>query len=193
MAKRIAPFPVGTDAAVETVLGFVNTRQDTVGRVEKFGNADDFAAWAREHGLMGDETVSESEASAARELRSALLTVMLAHSENPVVTPEKVQQAERHLEHAGDLYPVKVTLSTQGASLSKQGRGAAGVFGEVLAAANEIAQHNRWTRMKACCSEPCEHGFVDRTKNGSQRFCEAKCASRAAMRVMRERKRSEDR
>lgn len=179
------------DAAdpAETVLAFVNTRDDALGRVERLGSAQDFAQWTREHSLGGDDVVSESEAAAARELRSALLTVMLAHAAHPNMTEEQVRGAEQHLAHAADLYPVKITLSTVGSSVAGQGRGAAGVLGSVLAAANAVIQRGEWPRVKACCSDPCEHGFFDRTKNGSQRHCSPACASRAASRAMRERRR----
>jgi predicted RNA-binding Zn ribbon-like protein len=175
---------------VQTVLSFVNTRYEDKGRyLERFGDAADFGAWARERELIGDETVSESEVAAARELRAALLTMMLAHADHPDVTDLQLQDSERYLAHAGGLYPVRVMLSATGSTVAGQNQGAAGVFGTVLAAANEIVQHDAWWRMKACCSRPCRHGFVDRTKNGAQRFCDSRCASRAAMRAMRERRR----
>lgn len=174
----------------DTVVDFVNTREDVLGRIERFGSAQDFAAWAREHGLMGDEAISESEAAAARELRSALLTLMLVHSAHPGITTEQIHEAEARLAHAAGLYPVKITISAAGSSLTSQGRGAAGVMAEVLAAANEVAQRGDWSRIKACCSDPCEHGFVDQTKNSSRRHCSPACASRAATRAMRERRRN---
>ncbi|WP_328939172.1 CGNR zinc finger domain-containing protein [Streptomyces tauricus] len=183
------PDAPGAGGPAETVVGFVNTREDTSGRIERFGSASDFADWARENGLLTEGIVSESEATAARELRSSLLTVMLAHSDHPGTAPEQVEDAEAQLAHAAELYPVKITLSVAGSSLESQGRGAAGVFGSVLAAANEVVQRGGWARIKACCSHPCEHGFVDRTKNGARRYCSSACASRAASRAMRGRQR----
>jgi predicted RNA-binding Zn ribbon-like protein len=192
MTSQAAVLPRSADAAVDTVLGFVNTRFDGKGgRVERFGSAEDFAAWAAEMQLMDSATVSESEVVAARELRAALVTVLLAHNEHPSVTAEQLAQAERFLEHAGSLYPVHITLSASGSKVSAQSRGAAGVFGAVLAAADEIARYDGWGRIKGCCSEPCHHAFVDRTKRGSQRFCDSKCSSRAAMRAMRDRRRDQ--
>jgi len=188
---RQATLPAeNADAAIDTVLGFVNTRFDGKGgRIERFGSVEDFTAWADERGLTGGETVSESEVVAARELRSALVTVLLAHADHPNVTGEQLADAERFLNHAGSLYPVRIALSAHGSTVTAQSRGAAGVFGTVLAAANEIVQRDGWARMKGCCSPPCQHAFVDRTKNGAQRFCGPNCASRAAMRAMRERRR----
>ena len=190
MGSQASVLAESADAAIDTVLGFVNTRFDGKGgRIERFGSVADFTAWAGERGLIRRETVSESEVVAARELRSALVTVLLAHADHPDVTGERLAAAERFLDHAGSLYPVRITLSARGSTVAAQSRGAAGVFGAVLAAANEIVQHDGWARMKGCCSPPCQHAFVDRTKNGAQRFCAPKCASRAAMRAMRERHR----
>ncbi|GAB1818510.1 ABATE domain-containing protein [Herbidospora sp. RD11066] len=181
--------PVG--GPVETVLGFVNSRADGTGRTERFGSAADFSAWARERGLIGDETVSESEAVAARELRAALLMMLLAHSAHQEATPEQIMAAERQLTHAAGLYPVRIAISAAGSTVTGHNRGAAHVFGDVLAAANEIIQRGDWHRMKACCSHPCRHGFMDRTKNGAQMYCGSTCSSRAAMRTMRERRRTQ--
>jgi predicted RNA-binding Zn ribbon-like protein len=179
-----------TGDAFDTVLGFVNTRHDPKsGHFERFGDAADFSEWARDRGLLDDETVSESEAAAARELRTALLALMSAHANPESRTRQEVDDAERHLAHAGELYPVKVTLSMSGSAVAGHGRGAAGVFGSVLGAANELVQQSDWGRLKACACEPCENGFADRTKSANQLYCGPTCASRAAMRAMRERRR----
>lgn len=179
----------GVSGPEETVLAFVNTRDDALGRPERFGSATDFAAWARENALGGDGVISESEAAAAREMRSALVTLLLAHAAHPGRSEEKIREAEQFLAHAAELYPVKVTLMAGGASAVGQRRGAAGTLGSVLAAANAVVERGDWARLKACCSDPCEHGFYDRTKNGSQRHCSTTCASRATSRAKRGRRR----
>ena len=190
MASQAGAIPESADAAVGTVLGFVNTRYDGKGgRVERFGNVEDFTAWAAERRLMENATVSESDVVAARELRAALVTVLLAHSGHPEVSDAQLAAAERFLDRAGGLYPVRISLSASGSKITAQTHGVPGLLGTVLAAANEIAQHGGWGRMKGCTSYPCQHGFVDRTKRGVQRFCDSKCASRAAMRAMRDRRR----
>jgi predicted RNA-binding Zn ribbon-like protein len=178
------------DPAVAAVLGFVNTRFDGKGgRVERFGGVTDFTAWARSRGLSAGERVTESDVVAARELRSALVTVLLAHADHPEITAGRLAEAERFLDQAGRRYPMRVTLSARGSVVSADGRGAAGVLGAVLAAADDLARRDLWGRLKGCCSPPCQHGFADRTKNGGQRFCGPTCASRAAMRAMRSRRR----
>jgi predicted RNA-binding Zn ribbon-like protein len=183
--------PDGLDQALDTVLQFVNTRSyEPLGFYERFGDAHDFSAWASEHGLLSGEPVSESEAAAARELRSALVTVMQAHADHPGATTQQIADAELHLAHAGQLYPVQVTLSAAGASAAGHDRGVAGVLGTVLAAAQEIVQHGSWGRLKMCTCDPCENTYVDRTKSGRQRYCSPTCSSRSAMRAMRKRQQS---
>jgi hypothetical protein len=67
--------------STETLLNFVNTRADAGGRVEQFGTGAALAEWAAEHDLLdGDTVVTDADAAAARELRDALVSVMLAHS-----------------------------------------------------------------------------------------------------------------
>jgi predicted RNA-binding Zn ribbon-like protein len=188
MANEISKTPNGLDEALNSVLNFVNTRAyEPYGLVERFGNARDFAEWARELGLLADEPVSESEAAAARELRSALLVVMMVHSNDPDLTESQIADAEHHLAHAGRLYPVKITLTTQTSTATGSGLGATGVLGTVLAAAHEVAQHNGWQRLKVCACDPCENGFADRTKSGRQQYCGPTCSSRSAMRARRKR------
>jgi predicted RNA-binding Zn ribbon-like protein len=188
MANQISEIPDGLSEAFETVLQFVNTRTyEPYGFFERFGNAPDFSDWARQLGLLGDEPVSESEAAAARELRSALLAVMMAHSNHPHLTASQIDSAERHLAHAGQLYPVKITLTTQTTAATGFGSGAAGVMGTVLAAAHEVARNNSWHRLKVCTCDPCENGFADRTKSGRQQYCGPTCSSRSAMRARRKR------
>ncbi|MDP5273925.1 CGNR zinc finger domain-containing protein [Chengkuizengella axinellae] len=41
----------------------------------------------------------------------------------------------------------------------------------------ELVEYGR-TRLKSCASTPCEEIFIDRSKNGLQRFCSKKCSTR---------------
>lgn len=63
------------------------------------------------------------------------------------------------------------------------------MFGTVLAAATEVAQHGDWARIKACCNSPCHFGFFGRTRNRAARYCSPGCGSQASMRAYRRRKR----
>jgi predicted RNA-binding Zn ribbon-like protein len=188
-AERGSPARGRPDAA-ETVLLFVNTRADAGGRVERFGTGADFAAWAREHDLLtADTVVTDSDAAAARELRDALVTVMLAHAEDPTLDADQISTAETYLRQAGTRYPLSTILTTQGAQLTATSTGTPGVLGTVLAAATEVAQSDDWLRIKACCNPPCHNGFRDRTRNRAGRYCSPGCGSQASMRAFRERQR----
>jgi predicted RNA-binding Zn ribbon-like protein len=177
-------------AADELVLRFLNTRADAAGNVELFGTPADFTAWARRQDLLPPEAVvTESDAVAARELRDALVTVLLAHSGDKGVTDEQVAIAETHLAHASARYPLTGIVTAHGGRLAATSAGAPGVLGTVLAAVTRMALHDDWARFKACCNSPCHAGFVDRTRNRSARYCSPGCGSQASMRALRERRR----
>jgi len=87
--------------AAELVLAFVNTRADGAGRKELFGGAEALAAWlAEHHRAVASATVTDADAATARELRDALVAVMLAHSGDVDPAGEDVRAAEAHLSGA---------------------------------------------------------------------------------------------
>ncbi|MDT0386083.1 CGNR zinc finger domain-containing protein [Streptomyces dubilierae] len=170
----------------DIVLRFVNTHADAGGRPELYGTARGFADWAVAHELLSaDVVVTESDAVAARELRDALITVLLAHAGDPA---PGLPEAERYLAQAGARYPLTAVVTVQGASLQPASQGVPGVLGGVLAAVAEAAQSDTWRRLKACCNPPCHFGFVDRSRNRSGRFCSPGCSSQASMRALRQRR-----
>ncbi|MEU7510199.1 CGNR zinc finger domain-containing protein [Streptomyces lavendulae] len=178
--------------AVETVLAFVNTRADGAGRRELFGDGHSFAAWLAEHDEFGGETVAtDADAAAARELRDALVTLLLAHSGGEESLGEPLQHAEQHLRRAGALYPLATVVTARGVELASPQAGVPGVFGTVLAAVTTFAQTRDWGRIKACRNPPCHFGFFDRTRNGAGLYCSTGCGSQVSMRNYRQRQRRE--
>ncbi|MFF7617861.1 CGNR zinc finger domain-containing protein [Streptomyces lavendulae] len=178
--------------AVETVLAFVNTRADGAGRRELFGDGHSFAAWLAEHDEFGGETVAtDADAAAARELRDALVTLLLAHSGGEESLGEPLQHAEQHLRRAGALYPLATVVTARGVELASPQAGVPGVFGTVLAAVTTFAQTGNWGRIKACRNPPCHFGFFDRTRNGAGLYCSTGCGSQVSMRNYRQRQRRE--
>ena len=176
--------------AVEVVLRFVNTRADGSGRPEAFGAAADLAGWAVEQGLLsGGTVVTDADAAAARELRDALVTLLLAHALDPALEAGRIADAERYLREAGVRYPLRTVVTAAGARLVADSAGVPHVFGTVLAAATEVAQHGDWGRIKACNNPPCHFGFVDRTRNRAARYCSPGCGSQVSMRAFRQRQR----
>ncbi|MEU2630710.1 CGNR zinc finger domain-containing protein [Kitasatospora sp. NPDC007106] len=186
-----APNPRTLTPTVETVLAFVNTRADGSGRRELFADGDSFAAWLSERQEYGGETVvTDADAAVARELRDALVTVLLAHSGDEDSQGEQLLHAERHLRRAGPLYPLATVVTADGAELASPQTGVPRVFGTVLAAVTTLAQSSDWGRIKACRNPPCHFGFLDRTRNGGGLYCSTGCGSQVSMRKHRRRQRN---
>jgi predicted RNA-binding Zn ribbon-like protein len=179
-------------AEAEAVLDFVNTRADAGGRRELFGDAQGFEAWLAGHEQFGgaDAVVTDADAAVARELRDALVVVLLAHSGEEDVAGEPLRIAEDHLRRAGSLYPLASVIGATGVRLTSPQSGVAHVFGTVLAAVTEFAQSGQWKRVKACRNPPCHSGFFDRTRNGAALYCSSGCSAQVSMRKYRQRQRS---
>ncbi|HZZ45453.1 MAG TPA: CGNR zinc finger domain-containing protein [Pseudonocardia sp.] len=189
MAASDESSPADPDVT-ETVLAFVNTRADTGGRVEQLGTGADFAGWANDRGLLSSNSiVTDADAATARDLRTALLTIMLTHAGDPELDAGQIAAAEAYLSAAGSRYPLTATVTRHGARLTSPSSGVPGTLGTVLAAVTEAAQSDDWLRVKACCNQPCQNGFVDRTRNRAGRYCNPGCGSQASMRAFRERQR----
>ncbi|OKI54577.1 hypothetical protein AMK15_27570 [Streptomyces sp. MJM1172] len=184
------PSPRTVTPTVETVLAFVNTRADGSGRRELFGDGDSFAAWLAERDEFGGETVvTDADAAVARELRDALVTVLLAHSGDEESLGEPLLRAERHLRRVGALYPLATVITAGGVELASPQSGVPHLFGTVLAAVTTFAQSSDWGRIKACRNPPCHFGFFDRTRNGGGLYCSTGCGSQVSMRKHRRRQR----
>jgi predicted RNA-binding Zn ribbon-like protein len=180
-----------TTPLVDSVLAFVNTRADGGGRPELFGDAAAFGTWLEEHDQFGGPTaVTDADAAAARELREALVTIMLAHSGDEESVGKPLRAAEAYLRRIGSLYPLATVVTEQGARLTSPQSGGAHVFGTLLAAVAEFALSGGWGRIKACRNPPCHFGFFDRTRNGSGLYCSTGCGAQVSMRKYRQRQRS---
>jgi predicted RNA-binding Zn ribbon-like protein len=178
-------------SALGLVLAFANTHADAGDRVERFTDPPGLTGWLEEVAWSGAEparTVTDSDVLEARELRDALVTVLLSHSHDLPSSDPAVQSAEAILERAGDKCPVSVRLSGAEARLGPGCGGVAGAFAGVLAAATELALSGQWARIKACRNEPCHFAFFDRSKNTSAGYCSTQCSSQASMRAYRARK-----
>jgi predicted RNA-binding Zn ribbon-like protein len=178
-----------TLSSLELVLAFANTHADAGDRVERFTDTAGLTSWLGEVAWSGAEparTVTDSDVVEARELRDAMVTVLLSHSS--AASDPAVRSAEAILERAGDKCPVAVRLSGAEARLGPGCSGVAGAFAGVLAAATELALSGQWARIKACRNEPCHFAFFDRSKNTSAGYCSTQCSSQASMRAYRARK-----
>ena len=134
---------------MDAVLAFVNTRADGGGRRELLGDAEAFGTWLDEHGQFGGPTtVTGADAAAARELRDALVTIMLAHSGDEESAGASVRAAKAHVRRIGTIYTLDNEITEQGARLTSPQSGGAHVIGTVLAAVSAFALSGYWGRIK---------------------------------------------
>ncbi|GGT01616.1 CGNR zinc finger domain-containing protein [Streptomyces chromofuscus] len=184
--------PLTQPPAADVVLRFVNTHPAGPHRLpERFASATDLHAWLLEQAIASETThVTEADAATARELREALITVLLAHSADQGTTSHVLAEAESYLRHAASRYPLITVVTASGASLAPAQSDVPGLFATVLANATELAQAGVWDRVRACRHQPCHFGFFDRTRNKNAVYCGPRCGSRESMRAYRQRKKA---
>jgi predicted RNA-binding Zn ribbon-like protein len=181
--------PVGCDPRlrreIDLLVGFVTSTASNNGRLEEFDNERSFASWADENELGdADANPTDSDAAAARELRTALITVFRAHCDCDTAP---VSEAESFLERSAKRYPVTAVVSANGVQFEAAQGGVPGMFGALLAASAEVSAEGFWPRLKMCKNPSCYAGFYDKTRNLSGQFCSAACNSQVSMRAYRQR------
>lgn len=172
--------------ATDTVLGFVNSHDGAAvdpNRVDNFVDGTRFRDWLAARELPAE--ASDADAAAARELREALIDLVRTHSAE--VAAERLAEAEAQLSRFALRHPLTSVITASGVALRPA---QPGVFGDVLAGVAELSLSGRWARLKTCRAHPCRWVFVDQTRNGSAVYCSPGCASKAAMRAYRERKKA---
>ncbi|MFB9890510.1 CGNR zinc finger domain-containing protein [Planobispora takensis] len=181
--------PLSQPGAADLVLGFVNTRAID-GSAERLADASATGLWLRATGLVHAGTlVTEADAAAARELRQALVTVLLAHAGEPDGDGATLEAAEAYLRRSGATYPLSAVVTADDVRLLPAQAGVAGAFGALLAAVADLARKGTWARVKACRNPPCHMGFYDRTRNCSAAYCSPRrCGAQVAMRSYRSRR-----
>jgi predicted RNA-binding Zn ribbon-like protein len=180
----------------DVVLEFANTHPDGGGRPERFGDAAGLRSWLDEVTWLdlrpesGDPTtLTDADALEALELRDALVTVLLTHSDDPNLTEGTATEAEALLRRATQRYPLTADIDRHRARLWPLQNGLPGVLGRVLASIAELSLAGQWSRIKACRNPPCHFAFFDKTRNTSAGFCSPQCASQSSMRAYRQRQR----
>jgi predicted RNA-binding Zn ribbon-like protein len=173
----------------DLVLGFVNTHGHLGRLPEQFADRAGLRDWlSQQQGLDSKVlVVTAADVIEAREIRDALVTVMVSHADAEAATADQLLVAEHALQRAAQRYPLQANITREGAGLSSAQAGVAGVIGSVLASVVELAQSGQWNRFKACRN--CHHSFVDQSRNASATFCRTSCKSQAGMRAYRSRQR----
>jgi predicted RNA-binding Zn ribbon-like protein len=173
------------------LLRFVNTRS-IVHSPERLLNAETTRRWLAEAGLAGaDAAVTEADAVALRELRTALVALLKAHA--GADDPGEADLAEAELRRAALAHPLAPQIGVSGAVLVPAQGGVSGAMAAILGAAAAVALDQReWVRYKACKNPVCYLGFRDNSRNGSAVYCSHNCSSQVSMRAYRQRKSAAD-
>ncbi len=175
--------------ATEVVLRLANTHDHGGRAPDRLADPAGVQDWlAAQSGSAGATVpVTAADAVELREIRDALLTLLLAHADAPGTTEDELDDAEGALRRARERYPLQAYITRSGAGLVPSQAGLAGVIGTALAAVVELAQSGTWARVKACRN--CHHAFTDRSRNRSAGYCGTRCGTQAGMRAHRDRQR----
>lgn len=177
--------------AADLVLGFVNTRPTGNGAPERMADGQDLKTWVQDAGLGRDADlrVTDADAAVARELRAALVTLLLSH----VGVEEHdgaLADAEDRLRRTAELYPLTALVIASGCEVAPSQRGLPGAFGSLFAALSQVTAAGLWPRMKMCRNLPCHVGFLDKTRNSAGLYCSTACSSQVSMRSYRQRQKA---
>src|ERR1700689_1879275 len=173
----------------DLVLGFANTHGHLGRLPERFADCAGLRDWLSQQQGVDSKVlvITAADVIEAREIRDALVTVMVSHADAEAASADELLAAEQALQRAAQRYPLQANITRNGAGLGSTQPGIAGVIGSVLASVVELAQSGHWNRFKACRN--CHHSFVDQSRNASATFCRTSCKSQAGMRAYRSRQR----
>jgi predicted RNA-binding Zn ribbon-like protein len=186
------------------VLEFVNTVGWRTGAepVELLASPADLVLWARRMGLVGraeaerlrGATRRRPAAAArllrrARELREALYDVFVAMAARRRAPSHALARLNRELGRA--LRRPRLEPAGQGYTLRYAQMGLERVLAEVVRAGADLLTSDRVRRVKQCAGAGCGWLFLDRSRNGSRRWCEmADCGNREKVRRFYRRRRA---
>ena len=170
------------------MLGFANTHCHLGRLPEHFSDSAGLRDWLTQRQPVDSKVIviTAADVIEAREIRDALVTVMVSHADTEAVSADELVAAEQALQRAAQRYPLQANITREGAGLSSAQSGLAGAIGSMLASVVEC-QSGQWDRFKACRN--CHHSFVDQSRNASATFCRTTCKSQAGMRAYRSRQR----
>lgn len=134
--------------------------------------------------LVGDESIfAIEELARARDIRDGLIAILLDGDESAIPAMSAL---------VADV-PVRMRVEPTGrVGVEPAGRGPLAIAAAALLLAHDAAVDGTWGRVHLCCADDCHWAFVDRSRNGSRRWCSmGDCGSRAKARAYRERRRGE--
>jgi predicted RNA-binding Zn ribbon-like protein len=169
-------------AELALVEAFLNSRDHEDGP-DGLAQPTGLDHWLRDHGLADRPRATVADLAAAVELREAVRAVVATGGSAP---------ASARLAAAGGAFPLRLGDRSAGAPvLEPAGDGALAAVGRVAAAVAQAQVLGTWGRLKVCPAAGCGWAFVDRSRNGSRRWCEmSSCGNQQKVRSYRARRRS---
>jgi predicted RNA-binding Zn ribbon-like protein len=168
---------------LELVRGFVNTFEAETG-VDELRTREGLTGWLASRGLVpGAVPASRADVARARELREALRDLLVANAggPSPAAAWETIDRQARRSR-------VGLRFDERGGALRPEAAGVDGALGELVAAVAAAMADGSWARLKACLADDCRWAFVDRSRNGSRRWCDMRvCGNREKARAFRAR------
>ena len=157
------------------VQGLVNTVDREHGP-DLLDEPDGLREWLDRRALLEPGSrVSVEALAAARELREALRTLLLANNGGP-----DDPAARAVLEAAAGRAELRASFAADGPELVPARPGVHGALGRVAAAAFAAMLDGSWPRLKACPRHVCQWAFYDRSSNASATWCSmAVCGGRS--------------
>jgi predicted RNA-binding Zn ribbon-like protein len=149
--------------SLRVVQAFVNTVDREHGP-DLFDDAAGLEEWLERHLLPA--RVAAGDLDAAREVREALRTLLLANNGEP-----HDPGAQAVLEHAARRARLEPAFPPDGAALVPHATGVDAALGRILAAAFAAMLDGSWQRLKACPRDVCGWAFYDRSTNASATWC----------------------
>ncbi|WP_244543970.1 CGNR zinc finger domain-containing protein [Bosea lupini] len=178
---KLLPHRIAGNLALDLANTF--SFRGTACEVDHLAGIDDVQGWAAAAGLVDDgwsvpPTESRSFLATVHRLRIAVDVAGAAiadHAEPPADALATIRDIA-----AGSL--ARATLVGAPAHLSFTGTDR--IIGPIAWAALDLLRGPELDRLKQCPSNDCQWLFIDRTKNGSRRWCEmATCGDKAKRRT----------
>jgi predicted RNA-binding Zn ribbon-like protein len=175
--------------AGDIALDLVNTVswRGTDHETDHLMSAEDIVTWAREADLVDhdfDLAAGESEILFKRilALRSAIgeAGAAIAHGKDvPTYALNAIRDLAAEALQAAEVRGVPATLKFTGVNK---------IVGAIAWSALDLFRGDELSRLKQCPPDDCHWLFIDRTKNGSRRWCDmATCGNRAKKQTYRKR------
>ena len=138
--------------------------------------------WLAKWGLLPEETeLTESDAGRAREIRTGLRSLMLAHG-GAKIDPEAIARLDQAAAGASPRMRFDPDGSVRMELLARTFEEALGsLIGIVFTAQLE----GTWSRLKVCGDQECRTVFYDTSSNRVSKWCSLRCGNRMRARAYR--------